>query len=79
MYIRTYAGFEAENEVDYSSIGNKTTNISEQNPVLNGYRIEPGLEDVLKRGFYESLLGYDNIDWYVNEVKKLKNKKGFLF
>ena len=37
LYFRIYADFEAINEKDYSSIGNKTTKIYKQNPVLNGY------------------------------------------
>ena len=43
-----YAGIEADNEIHNSSLGNKTTNIYKQNPVLNGYYIESELEDVLK-------------------------------
>ena len=27
VYFRVYAGFEADNEIDTSSIGNKTTNV----------------------------------------------------
>ena len=27
------------------------------------------LEDVLESGFYESPLGYDNVDWFAKEVK----------
>ena len=36
LYFRIYADFEADNEKANSSIGNKTTNIYKQNPVLNG-------------------------------------------
>ena len=43
LYFRINADFEADNEKDNSSIGNKTTNIFEQNPVLNGYHIESEL------------------------------------
>ena len=50
QYFRIYPDFEADNENDNSSIGNKTTNIYKQNPVLNGYHIEYELEDVLKSG-----------------------------
>ena len=50
LYFRIYADFEADDEKDNSSIGNKTTNTYKQNPVLNGYYIEPELEDVLKSG-----------------------------
>ena len=34
--FRIYANFEAHNEKDNSNLGNKTTNIYKQNPVLNG-------------------------------------------
>ena len=36
LYFRKYAVFEADNEKDYSSTGNKTTNFYRQNPVLKG-------------------------------------------
>ena len=39
LYFRIYADFEADNEKDNSSMGDKTTNVYKQNPVLNGYRI----------------------------------------
>ena len=47
--------------------------------MLNGYRIESELEDVLKSGYYESPLGYDNVDWFVDEVIKVENKMTFYF
>ena len=67
LSFRIYAGFEADNEKDNSSIGNETTNIYKQNPVLNGYHLESELEDVSTSGYHESPLGYDNVDWLVNE------------
>ena len=70
LYFRIIADFEANNEIDGSNIGNKTTNIYKQNPVFNGYSIISELEDVLKSGYYEPPLGYDNVDWFVKEVKK---------
>ena len=73
------ADFEADNELDGSSVGNKTTNIYKQNPVHNGYYMMSQLEDVLESGYYESLLGYDNVDWYVNQVIKIENKMVFYF
>ena len=79
LYFRTIADFEANNEKDGSKIGNKTTNIYKQKPVLNGYYIISELEDVLKSGYYESPLGYDNVDWFVKEVIKLENKMAFYF
>ena len=47
LVFRIYADFEADNEKDNSSIGNKTTNIYKQNPILNGYYIVSELENVL--------------------------------
>ena len=79
LYFRINAAFEADNEIDNSSIGKKTTNIYKQNPILNGYRIESELNDILKSGYYESPLGYDNEDGFVIEVKKLENKMAFYF
>ena len=37
------------------------------------------MEDVLESGYYESPLGYDNVDWFVNEIIKLENKMAFYF
>ena len=37
------------------------------------------MEDVLEGGYYESPSGYDNVDWFVNEVIKLENKMAFYF
>ena len=79
IYFRIIADFEADNEKDNSKIGIKTTNIYKQNPVLNGYYIISELNDVLKSGYYESPLGYDNVDWFVKEVKNLENKMAFYF
>ena len=79
LYFRVIAAFEADNRKHNSKIGNKTTNIYKQNPVLNGYYIISGLEDVLESGYYESPLGYDNVDWFVKEIKKLENKMAFYF
>ena len=41
--------------------------------------MESELEDVLKSEFDKSPLGYDNVDWFVNEVIKLENKLAFSF
>ena len=79
LYFRIYADFEADNEKGNFNIGNKTTNIYKQNPVLNGYHIISELEDILKSDYYQSLLGYDNVDWFVNEVIKLEKKMAFYF
>ena len=37
------------------------------------------MEDVLESGDYESFLGYDNVDWFVNDIIKLENKMAFFF
>ena len=37
------------------------------------------MEDVLKSEYYKSPLGYDNVDWFVDEVIKLENKMTFYF
>ena len=29
---------------------------------------------MFKKDYYKSPLGYDNVDWFVNEVKKLEDK-----
>ena len=79
LYFRIYADFEADNEKDDSIVGNKTTNIYKQNPVLNGYHIVSELEDVLKSDYYKSALGYNNVDWFVDEIIKLENKMAFYF
>ena len=79
LYFRIYADFEADNEKDNSFIGNKTTNIFKQNPVLNGYHIVSELEDILKSDYYQSTLDYNNVDWFVDEVIRFENKMTFYF
>ena len=37
------------------------------------------MEDVLESGYYESPVGFDNVDWFVNEVIKVENKMTFWF
>ena len=77
--FRIYADFEAENEIDNSNIGNKTTNIYKQNPILDGYHIESELEGILESGYHKSPLGYNNVDWFVDEVIKLESKMVLYF
>ena len=79
IYFRIYADFEADNEKDNSIVGNKTTNIYKQNPVLNGYYLVSELQDVLKSDYYKSPLGYDNVDWFIDEVIRFENKMAFYF
>ena len=70
MYFRIYGDFEADNESDISSKGNKTTIFFQKIPVCNGYYIVSELDDVLKYWYCESHLGYDNKNWFVDEVIK---------
>ena len=79
LYFRIFAHFEADNEIDNSNVGDKTIIIYKQKPVLHGYHIISELEDVLGSGYYESPLGYNNVDWFVEEVIKLENKMAFYF
>ena len=79
LYVRIYADFEADNEKDNSNVGNKTTNISKQNPVLTGYHLESDLEGILKSRYHKSPLAYNNVDCFVNEVIKLENERAFYF
>ena len=76
--FRLYADSEADNEMDNTHIGNKTTNIHKQNPILNGDYIISELEHVIKSG-YCSFLGYNNVDWFIDEVKKFEKKMVFYF
>ena len=79
LYFGIYADFEADNEQDSSSVGNKASNFYKQKPVLNGYPIESELEDVLQSGYFESPLGYDNVDWFVDEIIKIENEMAVYF
>ena len=42
--------------------------------MCNGYYIVSELAYVLKSGYYNNPLDYDNVDWFVNEVIKLEKK-----
>ena len=48
-FFRIYADFEVDIEIEYSDIGEKTTNIYKQNPILKGCYTLSELEDVLKK------------------------------
>ena len=37
------------------------------------------LDDVLKGGYHKSPLGYNNVDWFVDEAIKLENKMAYYF
>ena len=51
-FFTIYADFEADNNIDKSNIGNKRTNLYQQNPVLNGYKLVSELDDILQRNYY---------------------------
>ena len=74
LCFRIYADFEADNEIENSNIGNETTNNCKQNPVFNGYHVESELDDISKSGYYESPLGYDNVDWFLMRLSNGKIK-----
>ena len=46
---------------------------------MNGYNLVHELEDVLQSGYYESPLGYDNVDWFLDDIINLENKMNFHF
>ena len=73
LYFRLIADFEDDIDIDNSSIGNKTANFHKQNPVLNGYHIEPDLIEVSKCDYFESPQEYKNVDWFDSEVVKKEN------
>ena len=74
-----YADFEADNGIKKSNIGNKTTYLYRQNPVLNGYHILSELDDILQNGYHKSPLRYHNGGWCVDEVIKIGSKMAFYF
>ena len=78
-YFRIETDFEADNEKDHSILGNKTTNIYLKNPVLKGYHVVSGVEDVLRSDYCTSPLRYDNVVWFVKENNKMKIKITFYF
>ena len=81
LYFRIYADFKADNAIDKSDIVNKTTSTykQNQNPVLNGYQKESEMQDVLQNSYFKSPLGYENVDWFVDEVIKSESKMTFKF
>ena len=78
LYFGIYGDFECNNKINYSHIGNKTTNISKQNPMCNGFYILSELEDILEPGYHSSF-GENNVEWFVDEVIKIENKMNFYF
>ena len=47
--------------------------------MCNGYYILSELNDVLQSGYYESALGYKNVDWFVDQVTNLEIKMALSF
>ena len=45
-----------------------------RNPVVNDYHNVSELHHVLKSDYYEAL-GYNNVDWFVDEVIKIEQKR----
>ena len=79
LFFRIYADFEADNKKENTNIGDKTTNIYKQEPVCNGYQIVSDLDHILKSDYHKSPLGYENVNWFVDEIIKLENKMNFWF
>ena len=69
--FQIYADYEADIEIDIFNIVKKTTIFHKRNPVCNCCFIVSELDDVLKKGYCESSLGYDKVDWFVDEAIKL--------
>ena len=74
LFVRIFAHFETDKEIDNCSIGNKTTNIFKQNSKFNGHYIVYELNIISKSGYHECPPGYDKVDWFVDEVMKLEKK-----
>ena len=73
-----YADFECNNEIDNSTISEKTTNINRQNLYCNRYCIVSDLPEVLASE-YKYVFGHDKVDWFVDEIIKLENKMKLYF
>ena len=56
---------------------NKANNNYRQNPVCKGYCMSLELNDILQSGCYKFTLGYDKVDWFVDEVMELGNRMNF--
>ena len=79
LYFRIHADFEADNKKENTNIGDIITNIYKQESLCNVYHIESELDHFLRSGYYESPLGHENVDWFVDEIVKLEIKMNFLF
>ena len=45
--------------------------------MCNGRSLVSELDDVLQSGYYEYNLGFYDLDWIVDEVKKIRQKMSF--
>ena len=77
LYFRIYADFDVDKRFDNYSIGIKTTTFFKQRPVCIGFYILSQSEEIFRSGYYESPLGYKNVNWFVEEVIKLEIKMFF--
>ena len=80
LYFRIYADLEADNEIDNLVLEMKQlTIINKIQFLMVFFYIVSELNDVLQSGYCEFPLGYDNVDWFVDEIIKLENKVTFYF
>ena len=79
LCFRIFADFEADNEDVNTSIGNETTISYKQKFVCRGCYLVSELDGVWKSGYYESPLGYDKVDWFVNGVIGLESEMALCF
>ena len=75
LFFRIYTDFEADNGKNTSNMGNKTTNIFKQNPVLNGFVLSINTKDIFKDlKNLEDLFDFSNLDEN-QEIFSNENKK----
>ena len=79
IIFRTFAVFEAVFENGISFISHNTNNFFKQSPVYIGSYISSEKIDFLGNCYYDFPPGYNNEVWLVNEVIKVKIKKGACF
>ena len=79
LYFRNIENFEAEIDFHISNIDKKQLMFL-NNPVCNSYYIVSELNGALQNTSYEFLLHYDNVDWFIKEIrKKSENEMTFYF
>ena len=67
-----FAVIEADIEIKKSNIAEKTINFYEKNPVCIDYYVVSEINDVLQSCYQSSLLGYDYLFWFVDELISIK-------